>query len=146
MPIGMPGWPLFAAWTASIDSARMALASSLGSAAIGWSLLGIVKDRSDADASPFAALLNRRGAPVNLEAASRLAGRNARLYGRAMPDNRALAAIERIEQALGRIEAAASPRAHDELRRLRAVHEALRGKVEGAIASIDRLIDGAGPR
>jgi hypothetical protein len=28
MPMGMPGWPLLAAWTASIDSARIALASS----------------------------------------------------------------------------------------------------------------------
>src|SRR3954447_3876212 len=31
----MPGWPLFAAWTASIARARIALASSLSSAAIG---------------------------------------------------------------------------------------------------------------
>src|SRR4051794_41007326 len=34
MPIGMPGWPELAAWTASMARARMALASSRGSTAI----------------------------------------------------------------------------------------------------------------
>jgi hypothetical protein len=29
MPIGAPGWPEFAFWTASMDSARMALHKSL---------------------------------------------------------------------------------------------------------------------
>ena len=64
-----------------------------------------------------------------------------------MADERALAAIRRIEQALGRIEAVASrpkpaPAADsDELRQLRDVHQALRAKVEGAIGQIDRLLE-----
>ena len=65
-----------------------------------------------------------------------------------MPDERALAAISRIEQALARIEAAASARTRpapaadsEELRQLRDVHQALRAKVEGAIGQIDRLLE-----
>ena len=63
-----------------------------------------------------------------------------------MSEDRALAAIGRIERALARIEAAAerqsaAPRPDAELRRLREVHEALRGRVEGAIAQIDRLLE-----
>jgi hypothetical protein len=64
-----------------------------------------------------------------------------------MADERALAAIRRIEQALVRIEAASSrlkpaPAADsDELRQLRDVHQALRSKVEGAIGQIDRLLE-----
>ena len=64
-----------------------------------------------------------------------------------MADDRALAAISRIEQALARIEAAASrPRPapavdSDDLRQLRDVHQALRAKVEGAISQIDRLLE-----
>jgi len=64
-----------------------------------------------------------------------------------MADERALAAIRRIEQALARIEAASSrpkPAAAadpDELRQLRDVHHALRAKVEGAIGQIDRLLE-----
>jgi hypothetical protein len=62
-----------------------------------------------------------------------------------MADPRALAAIARIESALGRIEAAArrpvgEPGEDGEVRRLREAHEALRGKVEGAIGQIDRLL------
>jgi hypothetical protein len=62
-----------------------------------------------------------------------------------MSEQRALAAIDRIEQALARLEAAsgrqpAPPRQEPELRRLREVHEALRGRVEGAIEQIDRLL------
>ena len=62
-----------------------------------------------------------------------------------MADDRALRAIERIERALARIEAAASkppepPKDGEELRRLRDVHQALRGKVEGAILEIDRML------
>ena len=62
-----------------------------------------------------------------------------------MSDERALAAIDRIEQALARLETAAgrrpaSLRPEPELRELREVHEALRGRVEGAIAQIDRLL------
>jgi hypothetical protein len=63
-----------------------------------------------------------------------------------MPDPRALAAIDRIERALARIEAAAQPGGpgdSGELERLRAAHDALRGRVQGAIAQIDRLIDTA---
>ena len=63
-----------------------------------------------------------------------------------MGDERAMAAIRRIEQALARIEAASSrpkPAAADsgELRQLRDVHHALRAKVEGAIGQIDRLLE-----
>lgn len=62
-----------------------------------------------------------------------------------MSDDRALQAIARIERALARIEAAASkasepPKDGEELRRLREVHQALRGKVEGAISEIDRML------
>ena len=68
-----------------------------------------------------------------------------------MSEDRALSAIDRIERALARIEAAAErsssgPRAEPELRRLREVHEALRGRVEGAIAQIDRLLETAETR
>jgi hypothetical protein len=55
-------------------------------------------------------------------------------------------AIGRIERALARIEAAATkppqpaPRDESELRQLREVHQSLRGKVEGAISQIDRLL------
>lgn len=64
----------------------------------------------------------------------------------AMADDRAMEAIGRIERALARIEAAAAkqpepaPRDDTELRQLREVHQALRGKVEGAISQIDRLL------
>jgi hypothetical protein len=64
-----------------------------------------------------------------------------------MADERALAAIRRIEQALARIEAASSrpkpgPAADpDELRQLRDAHQALRIKVEGAIGQIDGLLE-----
>jgi hypothetical protein len=61
-----------------------------------------------------------------------------------MSDDRALKAVGRIEQALARIEAAAKapqpPTGNEELRRLREVHQALRGKVEGAISDIDRML------
>jgi hypothetical protein len=63
-----------------------------------------------------------------------------------MADERALAAISRIEQALARIEAASSrPKAGGAdsggLRERRDVHQALRAKVEGAIGQIDRLLE-----
>ncbi|MEA3030764.1 MAG: hypothetical protein QOJ53_2071 [Sphingomonadales bacterium] len=64
-----------------------------------------------------------------------------------MADERALAAIRRIEQALARIEAAsARPRPApaadpDDLRQLRDVHQALRARVEGAIGQIDQLLE-----
>ena len=63
-----------------------------------------------------------------------------------MSDDRAMQAIGRIERALARIDAAASktpepaPRDEIELRQLREVHQSLRGKVEGAISQIDRLL------
>jgi hypothetical protein len=68
-----------------------------------------------------------------------------------MADERALAAIRRIEQALARIEAAsARPRPSpagdpEDLRQLRDVHQALRARVEGAIGQIDQLLE-AGAR
>jgi hypothetical protein len=64
-----------------------------------------------------------------------------------MADERALAAISRIERALARVEAAAArPRPvggadSEELRQLRDVHQGLRAKVEGAIGRIDRLLE-----
>jgi hypothetical protein len=63
-----------------------------------------------------------------------------------MHDERAMQAIDRIERALARIEEAATQapqpvvRDESELRQLREVHQALRGKVEGAISQIDRLL------
>jgi hypothetical protein len=62
-----------------------------------------------------------------------------------MSDDRALRAIDRIERAFARIEAAtgasqAAPRDESELLHLRQTHHALRGKVEDAIAQIDRLL------
>jgi hypothetical protein len=59
-----------------------------------------------------------------------------------MIDERAMHAIQRIERALARIEAAATKPSRDdsELRELREVHQVLRGKVEGAISQIDRLL------
>lgn len=67
-----------------------------------------------------------------------------------MADQRALDAIARIERALARIEAAATQaRASarsgaagtEELERLRSAHQSLRGRVEGAIGQIDRLLE-----
>ena len=61
-----------------------------------------------------------------------------------MADERATQALERIERALARVERAASvqpsPSNDGELRRLRETHQLLRGKVEGAISQIDRLL------
>jgi len=64
----------------------------------------------------------------------------------AMADERALAAIRRIEQALTRIEAASSRMTSlqtesDDMRDLIVAHRALRTKVEGAIGQIDRLLE-----
>ncbi|MEA3062589.1 MAG: hypothetical protein QOJ94_2370 [Sphingomonadales bacterium] len=59
-----------------------------------------------------------------------------------MGDEKALAAVGRIERALARIEAAAArpaaPAAADGA--LREAHDALRGKVEVAIRQIDQLL------
>lgn len=63
-----------------------------------------------------------------------------------MTDERALVAMERIEQALDRIEKVAArpappPTESDEFRALFARHTALRGEVEGAIRRIDGLLE-----
>ena len=65
-----------------------------------------------------------------------------------MPDPRVQAALDRIERALARIEAASGrlpepQRPDGEIQKLREVHEALRFKVEGAIAEIDRILETA---
>jgi hypothetical protein len=59
-------------------------------------------------------------------------------------------AIRRIERALARIEAAASSQGASsapddgELERLRAANQALRSRVEGAVARIDGLLASSG--
>lgn len=85
------------------------------------------------------------GAGVNRPASTRLPGDAQALMRGAMSDDRALRAIDRIERAFARIEAAAigsAPAAvgEEELLALRHQHQALRGKVETAIAQIDRLL------
>ena len=67
-----------------------------------------------------------------------------------MADIRAMEAIDRLERALARVEAAAARRPEpeprdDELIQLRQVHQTLRSKVEGAISQIDRMLE-AGER
>ena len=63
-----------------------------------------------------------------------------------MADQRALAAVRRIERALARLEAAASrpvpqPKGNDEeLERVRNAHDHLRRQVSGAIGQIDQLL------
>ena len=69
-----------------------------------------------------------------------------------MTDERAMIAIERIDQALGRLEAAPAAGSAsgddtggdfagaEELARLREAHRGLRSQIEGAIAQIDRLL------
>ena len=70
----------------------------------------------------------------------------------AMGDPRALEAIRRIEQALARIEAAASrpapapapapaTQSSEDYERLKEAHDALRRRVSGAIGQIDRLLE-----
>ena len=68
-----------------------------------------------------------------------------------MGQERVSQALGRIEQAIARIEAAASrggapAGAPHEIESLRQAHEALRGKVQGAIAQIDRLLETEGAR
>ena len=67
-----------------------------------------------------------------------------------MQDPRAQAAMDRIERALSRIEAAVAvdpkpPVEAEELKKLRAAHALLRSRVEGAIGEIDAMI-GPGER
>jgi hypothetical protein len=59
-----------------------------------------------------------------------------------MGDEKAIAAVGRIERALARIEAAAArpPAASASDGALREAHDALRGKVETAIRQIDQLL------
>ncbi|HEX8380260.1 MAG TPA: hypothetical protein VF619_06915 [Allosphingosinicella sp.] len=65
----------------------------------------------------------------------------------AMAQEKLSGALDRIERALARIEAAAtripdaSGEGGAELDGLRQAHEALRGKVQGAIHQIDRLLE-----
>jgi hypothetical protein len=65
----------------------------------------------------------------------------------AMAQDRMSQALERIDKAFARIEAAASraPAASGnssaELDSLRQAHQALRGKIHGAIQQIDRLLE-----
>ena len=70
-----------------------------------------------------------------------------------MGHERVSQALGRIERAVARIEAAGSngggQRAAadgEETASLREAHEALRGKVQGAIAQIDRLLESEGAR
>jgi hypothetical protein len=70
---------------------------------------------------------------------------------RDMGQERVSQALGRIERAIARIEAAASGGgvqrpAADDAQDLREAHEALRRKVEGAIAQIDRLLETEGAR
>ena len=60
-----------------------------------------------------------------------------------MGDDKALAALARIERALARIEAASARAAPPADGALGNAHQALRGKVEQAIAQIDRLLETA---
>ena len=67
-----------------------------------------------------------------------------------MADPRALEALRRIENALARVESAASrprpaPGPSPELERLREAHETLRRRVSGAVEQIDRLIAAGEP-
>ena len=62
-----------------------------------------------------------------------------------MADPRALDALRRIDDALARIEAAATrprpaPGPSAELEQLREAHERLRQRVTGAVGELDRLI------
>jgi hypothetical protein len=63
-----------------------------------------------------------------------------------MADQRALAAVRRIERALARVESAASRPApasngqDEEVERLRSAHQRLRHQVSGAIGEIDLLL------
>jgi len=66
-----------------------------------------------------------------------------------MGDERALAAIARIERALARIETSSrnsrlSSSDPAESTALRIAHQALRDRVEGAIGQIDRLLESEG--
>jgi hypothetical protein len=65
--------------------------------------------------------------------------------------DRVTVALDRMETALARIESASQARNSSamgddtELNQLRSVHQKLRGRVETAIAQIDRLLETAEP-
>jgi len=142
MPIGMPGWPLFAACTASIDKARMALASEVVLMSTKFPSV-----RAEAEEHPRAPGLlyrrSRQGQPSPLAAGDRHA------IVTFVADQRALDAVARIERALARIEHAATrppPARNDaEHERLLATHDQLKRQVAGALAQLDSLIS-AGER
>ena len=105
-----------------------------------------VRNSLAAEPPPDPSPLARRAWRVVRAAATPACRARDSCYALAMADERALAAISRIERALARIEAASvagrPPAADpDELRRSATSHHALRAKVEGAIAQIDRLLE-----
>lgn len=63
-----------------------------------------------------------------------------------MSDERASHAIDRIEQALARIEAVSTSALarREEFAELKQRHQSLRGRIEGAIAEIDRMLEAEG--
>ena len=69
-----------------------------------------------------------------------------------MADPRALSAIDRMERALARIEAAAAASSSgntssdEDMARLREAHSTLRERVEGAVRQIDLLMESGGAR
>src|SRR5690349_14529731 len=129
MPIGIPGWPLLAASTASIASARMALARRR------W--VGCIK----APAMGFGAALGLAAAARFLCPVSRWASMLAapdifRVTGSAMDDSVLNSAFDRAEAALQRIERALANRQPAGAGR----DEELRAKVREVVEELDELI------
>jgi hypothetical protein len=128
-------------------SARIALASKRG-----WTVNAVPLERRAGRKAPRETIPARavgsfkQGvAGVNLACLEPLEAPQGQAYRGAMSDERALNAIDRIETAFARIEAATSgPKADapedSELLNLKQSHQALRGKVADAIAQIDRLL------
>jgi hypothetical protein len=121
----------------------MALASSLGSTDIGtptWSPIGL---SADSDPSSLCRSFKEEAPCVNRIGLPTCRRRPGCLLPRGMRDERALDAIARVEAALARIEAAADRAAatRDELTSLQTKHQSLRGRIEEAVAQIDRLLD-----
>src|SRR4051812_45005689 len=127
MPIGIPGWPLLAASTASIASARMALARRRWVGCIG------------APAKGFGAAsgLRRRHAPFVRCAGQRQCLRpSCTLRSRMVMDDNGLSmALDRADRALQRIEQALANRQPAPAR-----DEQLRARVREAVAELDQLI------
>src|SRR5690349_14341248 len=118
MPIGMPGWPEFAACTASIDKARMAFA--IGARRAGSRLIAgkLLTDDSDARGPLRGASAQGQGerrAPSPAGVCRHLSTgrgkplRERRKDGKSSPmtGDRTEAAVQRIEAALARIAQAA---------------------------------------